>query len=213
VRFEYVGSIARRKGERQGAPRRSQSSSLSLSDRGHGVYHVYGVVRGHRGARGPSCPADSYDPALSCDCVSPRTMRRPPCPPCDRWTPMRAVERRRAPLSVPAETRDVDPPLASRIRSFVVYLLQTGGCFTVMARAMENRAQIEAKTSLVARYTVGMENTVYGTERFGCMLQQSPAAPIPREFRASSGQRPYLEPSRESSPRMHVSPREEHDAD
>jgi len=126
---------------------------------------------------------------------------------------MRAVERRRAPLSVPAETRDVDPPLASRIRSFVVYLLQTGGCFTVMARAMENRAQIEAKTSLVARYTVGMENTVYGTERFGCMLQQSPAAPIPREFRASSGQRPYLEPSRESSPRMHVSPREEHDAD
>jgi len=111
---------------------------------------------------------------------------------------MRAVERRRAPLSVPAETRDVDPPLASRIRSFVVYLLQTGGCFTVMARAMENRAQIEAKTSLVARYTVGMENTVYGTERFGCMLQQSPAAPIPREFRASSGQRPYLEPSRES---------------
>jgi len=134
-------------------------------------------------------------------------MRRPPCPPCDRWTPMRAVERRRALSPFPAcgnsrrrPSARVENPLVRCLPAPDRRMFHGNG-----PRDAEPRAN-RGENSLVARYTVGMENIVYGTERFGCMLEQPPASPIPREFRASSGQRPYLEPSRESSPRMHASP-------
>jgi len=174
VRFEYVGSIARRKGEHCVVLARRRRRRPTEAT----VYITFTVLwGGHEGARGPSCPADSYDPALSRDCVSPRTMRRPPCPPCDRWTPMRAVERRRALSPFPACGNSRRRPSA-RVENPLVR------CLPAPDRRMfhgngprdgEPRAN-RGENSLVARYTVGMENIVYGTKRFGCMLEQPPAS-------------------------------------
>jgi len=124
----------------------------SPSDRRHGVYHVYGV------AGDASCPADSYDPALSRDCVS---------PPCDRWTPMRAVERGRVSLSLspfPAcgnsrRRPSVESPLVRCLPAPDRRMSHGNGPRGGEPRK-SRRKQVSSQSSLG-----GMENTVYGELR------------------------------------------------
>lgn len=97
-------------------------------------------------------------------------------------------ERRWALLSVPSlrklETSTLPNVENSPLVAYL-FLFQTGECFMVMARVVENRAQIVAETRPVSWCIVqgNVQDMVYREVRLYVHLNIYPTFLIPREFR------------------------------